>query len=113
VGRRRRIVQTHKAPADRIEADVGTRSAVVADLRVPCDLAEPRLARSGIVLALESAADHDAGALEAVCSRARATLYSHIPLHRHVAFEQGGDAFGRLDAAADRRRKALETGGGV
>ena len=61
----------------------------------------------------ESATDHDAGALEAVCSHARATLYSHIPLHRHVAFEQGGDAFGRLDAAADRRRKALGTGGGV
>ena len=64
------VVLALKVPVDLIEADIGAGASVVVDLHVPADHADSGVAGSRVVLALEIAADLDAGAVEAALLQA-------------------------------------------
>ncbi len=100
--RRRSVPLALKVAADHVEADVAGRCrAVVLNLRVAANLAQSRLARSLIVLALEIAADLDPR--PGKTAGPGAILDLHVAAHRHRAFEKGRGALIGLDIAADRR----------
>jgi len=86
---------------DLIEADIGTGARIVLDLHVTADNADSGVAGSRVVLAVEIAADLDAGAVESALVPALPDL--DVAAHSHRAFEKREVALIGLDVAGDRR----------